>query len=90
MWHPELPQSLDLASYGAGFMDIFQRYEGRLLSVEESPQTLEGAWDYTRTVLIEFPSEAQAKAWYHSDVYQALAQHRYAAADANIVMINGL
>jgi uncharacterized protein (DUF1330 family) len=78
------------AEYEAGFMDIFQRFEGTLLAVDEAPQTIEGDWNWTRTVLIEFPSDAQAKEWYRSDAYQTLAQHRWAASDGNIVMIRGL
>lgn len=78
------------AQYGNGFMDIFSQYKGRILAVEESPQVLEGDWDYTRTVLLEFPSEEEANAWYHSDAYQELAAHRIAASDANITLINGL
>ena len=77
------------AEYGAGFMEIFSRYEGRLLSVHESPEPLEGEWNYTRTVLLEFPSEAKAKAWYHSEDYQRLAQHRFASSNANLVLIKG-
>jgi uncharacterized protein (DUF1330 family) len=38
-------------------MEIFTRYEGKLLSVEEAPAVIEGTWTYTRTVLLEFPSE---------------------------------
>lgn len=76
--------------YEAGFMEIFSRYHGRLLSVEESPKVLEGAWQTTRTVLIEFPSEQDAMAWYQSDDYRALAQHRTAASHADIALINGL
>lgn len=75
--------------YAAGFMEIFSRYGGRLLSVDEAPESLEGEWNYTRTVLLEFPSEAEAKSWYHSEDYQRLAQHRFASADANLVMIKG-
>jgi len=78
------------AQYGAGFMEIFSKYRGRLLSVEESAEAVEGEWDYSRTVLMEFPSRDEAMTWYESDEYQALAQHRFAAADANIVLINGL
>jgi uncharacterized protein (DUF1330 family) len=78
------------AQYGDGFMEIFTKYEGKLLSVEEEPVTLEGNWQYTRTVLIEFPSKADADAWYHSEEYQALAQHRFDSSDANIVMVKGL
>ncbi|MDZ7826186.1 MAG: DUF1330 domain-containing protein [Gammaproteobacteria bacterium] len=78
------------AEYEAGFMEVFQRFEGKLLAVDESPETIEGDWSWTRTVLIEFPSDAQARRWYQSDAYQALAQHRWAASDGNIVMIRGL
>ena len=76
--------------YGDGFMEIFTRHRGKLLSVEESPEALEGTWDFTRTVLLEFPSEEDARNWYDSEDYQALVQHRFAAADGNVVMVRGL
>jgi len=77
------------AKYGSGFMDIFSKYDGRVLSVDEAAEVLEGDWNYMRTVLLEFPSEERANAWYHSSEYQSLAQHRFAASDANIVLIKG-
>lgn len=76
--------------YGSGFMEIFSKYDGKLLAVDEAPEIMEGEWDYTRTVLIEFPSSEQAKRWYNSEEYQSLAQHRFASADASIAMIKGL
>jgi len=79
----------EYSAYEAGFMDIFARYDGKLLSVDEAPEILEGECTFTRTVLIEFPSKAAADAWYHSEAYQALAQHRFAASDGNIIMIKG-
>lgn len=78
------------AKYGDGFMDIFSKYNGKLLAVDEDPEIMEGGWEFTRTVLLEFPSEAEAKAWYNSEAYQELAQHRFAASDANIALIKGL
>lgn len=77
------------AKYGSGFMEILSRYGGRLLSVDEAPKVVEGEWDYTRTVLLEFPSEDQALSWYHSREYQELSLHRRAASDANLVLISG-
>ena len=50
------------AKYGFAFMEIFDPYGGKLLSVEEAPEVLEGEWSYTRTVLLEFPSEELAHA----------------------------
>ena len=77
------------ARYGSAFMDIFSPYGGKLLSVEEAPEVLEGEWACTRTVLLEFPCEETAHAWYGSAEYQAIAQHRRAASVANVVLIGG-
>lgn len=76
--------------YEQGFMDIFSQHEGRLLAVDESPSPLEGEWPWTRTVLIEFPDEEKLQAWYASADYQALAQHRFGAAEAQIAVLKGL
>jgi uncharacterized protein (DUF1330 family) len=83
----------DRESYGRyenGFMEIFSKYQGKLLSVDEGPSVLEGEWPWTRTVLLEFPDEEQLRAWYDSEEYQALAQHRFAASQAGIAVIKGL
>lgn len=78
------------ANYEAGFMAIFQRFGGTLLSVDESPTLIEGEWPWTRTVLIHFPNAQEASAWYESDDYQQIAQHRFAASVGQIVRLNGL
>ena len=79
----------EYSKYESGFLEIFSNYSGRILSVDEDPEILEGGWPHTRTVLIEFPSNNDAKAWYESDEYQALAEHRFASSEANIVLIRG-
>jgi len=76
--------------YEAGFMAIFERFGGRLHAVDEDVTVLEGGWPATRSVLIEFDDSDQAMAWYRSAEYQALAQHRFAASSANIVMLQSL
>jgi len=78
------------AKYEAGFMDIFSRFAGQLLAVDESPQVAEGNWPHTRTVLLQFPSLEDAQAWYQSSDYQALAAHRWQASVADIAFIQGL
>jgi len=76
--------------YEAGFMEIFRRFNGKMLAADEAPMTLEGDWSYTRTVLIEFPTDEDALAWYQSEDYQALAKHRFAASSANLIKISGV
>jgi|TARA_B110000240_G_scaffold195311_1_gene244612 uncharacterized protein (DUF1330 family) len=78
------------SKYQAGFMEIFSQYDGKMLSVDEAPKLIEGEWPVSRTVLIEFPSKESAMAWYESEAYQALAQHRFASSDGNIVLLKGL
>lgn len=78
------------ARYEAGFMDIFDRYGGRLLAVEEAPDVKEGEWPYTRTVLIEFPDAAAFDAWYDSEEYQSLAEHRFASSRGSVAVLRSL
>jgi uncharacterized protein (DUF1330 family) len=79
----------EYSKYEAGFMGIFSQYDGKMLSVDEAPKLIEGEWPISRTVLIEFPSEESAMAWYQSEEYQALAQHRFASSDGNIILLKG-
>ena len=74
-------------TYRQGFGEIFSRYSGKLVSVEEEPDVREGVWPYTRTVLIEFPDSTSFDAWYNSSEYQALAKHRHAAATTLLALV---
>ena len=77
--------------YLAGFMPIFQRYEGELLATSScATEVIEGDWALPRTVIMKFPSRAAAEAWHRDPDYQTLAQHRHAAARANLVLVEGL
>jgi uncharacterized protein (DUF1330 family) len=76
--------------YSDGFLEIFARYPGELLAVSEDPQVVEGEWPYTRTVLIRFPNADEARRWYESPEYQALAQHRLRGSRGNVVIVEGL
>ncbi len=86
----EITNRDEYSVYEAGFMDIFSKYKGELVAVDEQTRTLEGEWPYTRTVVLRFPDEAEADRWYGSPEYQALAQHRFAASSGNIVLVKGL
>lgn len=70
--------------------DIFKKYKGEYLSVDNEPVILEGKWDYTRTVLIKFNSKPEFEAWYKSAEYQEILKHRLNAADCDTLLIKGL
>jgi uncharacterized protein (DUF1330 family) len=74
--------------YEDGFDEIFEKYKGMVVTVDEDVTVLEGEWPYGRTVMIRFPSEAEARRWYESDEYTALKQHRLAASDGNIILVS--
>jgi len=76
--------------YSAGFLEVFEKFDGKMLSIDEDPMVLAGAWDDTRSVIIEFPSKESALAWLTSDDYQAIARHRNAGSTANSVLVEGL
>lgn len=75
--------------YLEGFDSVFEKYQGRVVAVEDSPILLEGEWPAGRTVLIEFPNEEELRRWYDSEEYQTLARHRKAAAFCRVVAVRG-
>jgi uncharacterized protein (DUF1330 family) len=75
--------------YLAGFDAVFEKYNGRVVAVEEQPRLLEGTWPARRTVMIRFPSDEEARRWYDSPEYGELMRHRHAAAVSNIVLVTG-
>src|ERR1051325_1978447 len=48
-------------------------YGGRYHFRGSDVQALEGSWDQDRMVLLEFPSKADALAWYESDILPSVA-----------------
>jgi uncharacterized protein (DUF1330 family) len=77
-------------AYQAGFLEVFAKYRGELLAVDESPRVVEGQWPYTRTVLIKFPDADEAERWYSSPEYQEIAKHRHAGSRTNAVLVTGI
>jgi uncharacterized protein (DUF1330 family) len=60
-----------------------------ILVVDQKPTVVEGTWECTQTVLLEFESVQAANDWYYSDGYQAAVKLRQAAATCNAVILNG-
>ena len=76
--------------YINGSVEIFGKYNCNYLVVDNEPVLLEGDWNYTRTVLIRFDSMDDFDAWYKSDEYQKILQHRLKAADCDTILVKGL
>jgi uncharacterized protein (DUF1330 family) len=59
---------------------IVHRHGGKFLTRGDAVTTLEGESFSERLVLIEFPSRADAEAFYNDPDYQAASKHRRAGA----------
>ena len=73
--------------YLAGAKNVFQKFKGKYRVVTENPEVREGEWNYTKVVLIEFPSKKDLDDWYYSGEYQALLKYRIEAADCDTVVV---
>jgi uncharacterized protein (DUF1330 family) len=70
-------------------MEVFRKYKGSYLAVDDNPLPVEGNWDYTRVVLIRFDSKADFDAWYQSDEYQEILKYRLSAAECDSILMKG-
>ena len=72
--------------YLEGVDKVFNKYDGEYLVVDNNPTIIEGKWDYSRLVLIEFPDKDSLKKWYYSDDYQTILKYRLLAAECDTIM----
>jgi uncharacterized protein (DUF1330 family) len=70
--------------------EIFSKFKGKYLAVDNSPMRLEGKWDYSKSVIIEFDSKKDFEEWYFSEEYQQILRFRLDASDCDTVLIEGL
>ncbi len=63
---------------------------GRFLVRGGAMAVLEGEWQPTRLVVLEFPDLEAAKAWHASEIYQEAKAHREGAANLNMVAVEGV
>jgi uncharacterized protein (DUF1330 family) len=72
------------------FDEIFSRYKGEYLAIDESPAILEGTWDYTKSVLVRFKNKQDFEDWYYSDDYQMILKYRLNAAKCDTILVKGV
>jgi uncharacterized protein (DUF1330 family) len=70
--------------------EIFSKYKGEYLAVDENPTLLEGNWNYTKSVLIKFKNKQEFQEWYYSEEYQSILKYRLSASDCDSILIDGL
>ena len=69
---------------------VIEEAGGRYLVRGGPHQVIEGDWNPTRLVIVEFPSAEAIKSFYESPVYQGLKELRQAASSGDIVVVEGV
>ena len=77
------------AEYASAVAPTVLPYKGRLLVAADDADVREGERPYPRTVIGEFPTIEDARAWYESDAYQAIAPLRQQSSTGTLYMVEG-
>jgi uncharacterized protein (DUF1330 family) len=67
-----------------------EKFGGRFIVRGGKTHTLEGDWAPKRFVMVEFPSVEQAKAWWDSPEYRAARDLRWATAESQMIIAEGI
>ena len=79
------------AEYGPKTAELVAKHGGRYLAVGGAMERLEGQGALpSGIVILEFPSMAQAKAWYNDPAYAPLIKLRQSGSDLDFVLVNGV
>lgn len=75
--------------YMARTPEAIAAFGGRFLARGGQTVTLEGVPETARVIIVEFPSLADAQAFYDSDIYRSAIPFRRDAADVQMVVVEG-
>jgi uncharacterized protein (DUF1330 family) len=76
--------------YRALAQESTMQYGGRYLARGGTIDAVEGGWAPKNIVIVEFPSMAQARAWYRSPEYAAALKIRQHALDRKLIFVDGV
>jgi len=69
--------------------EVFSKYNGKYLALDDNPRILEGEWKYTRSLIICFDTEEDFYNWYNSEDYQGILKYRLNSAKCDTILIRG-
>jgi uncharacterized protein (DUF1330 family) len=70
--------------------DSVAAYGGRYIVRGGATETLEGDWQPSRLVILEFPSVEAARSWWHSPEYAEGKALRQVAATSEMLLVDGV
>ena len=75
--------------YRGQVQPTLEKYGGRFVVRGGETELLEGDWNPSRLVVLEFPSADDAKAWWSSDEYAGPKALRQRSAVTQMVLVQG-
>ncbi|HEV8716326.1 MAG TPA: DUF1330 domain-containing protein [Candidatus Binatia bacterium] len=79
-----------IVEYRRQVLPTVEKHGGRIIVRGGATEVLEGDWRPHRVVVIEFPTMAGLKAWYHSPEYQRLVPLRQRAERGSLIAVEGV
>ena len=79
----------ELATYSKNASSTLAGHEVRVLALYGAQEDLEGTAT-EGTVLLEFPTAEEAKAWYDSPSYREAREHRFKGAAYHVTLVQGI
>ncbi|MDR6935461.1 MULTISPECIES: DUF1330 domain-containing protein [unclassified Luteibacter] len=79
----------ELATYNATVKPSFEGHPIAFHALYGDYEVLEGP-PVEGVVIVSFPTMDEARAWYHSPAYQAVAQHRFKGATYRSILVQGV
>lgn len=87
--HIEVHDPAGFEEYRGRVVPVLEAFGGRYLVRGGALETLEGAEQRRRLVIIEFPSMDAARSFYHSEAYAPVLQRRLGSAASDAVLVEG-
>ena len=76
--------------YAEQVPETIKKFGGKYIVRAGEYTSMECKWDYTRNVIIEFPTYEKALEWYNSDLYKPVKELRQKNSEGNIIIIKGV
>ena len=70
--------------------EVFRKFKGHYLAVDNQTEVLEGNWNYSRSVVIHFKNKKDFENWYYSADYQEILKHRLNGAVCDTILVKGM
>ena len=86
----EITNPKEYEHYRAMVPPTIAAFGGRFIARGGKIESLEGAWQPHRLIILEFPDAATARRWYDSAEYAEAKRVRQAHSRGSLVLVDGL